>query len=215
MAASRKVDTNGWINNPDYEIFFDPIPARVRVVFGVEDIADSSAAKVMYELGHAPMYYLPRGDVDMAFLEATDHDTYCPYKGHASYWTVRAGGKTSENAIWIYASPHKEMAALKGYLGFYWGRMDAWYEDDAVISGPREIPGRIDTTNQFKRAFPDLAAQWHDERNTGTSPYEFAPTSGTVVWWRDETGREWQESIRSRVLAATDLRADGDAHPYG
>ncbi len=215
MAGSPKVDTNGWINNPDYEIFFDAIPARVRIVFGGADIADSSAAKVMYELGHAPMYYVPQGDVDMAFLEATDHDTYCPYKGHAGYWTVRAGGKASENAIWTYGSPHREMAGLKGYLGFYWGRMDAWYEDDVAISGPREIPGRIDTTNQFKCLFPDLAAQWHGERNTGISAYEFAPTSGTVVWWRDGDGREWQESIRARVLAATDLRTDGDAHPYG
>ncbi len=215
MAASPKVEPNGWVNNPDYEIFFDPIPARVRVMFGGADIADSSEARAMYELGHAPMYYLPRSDVDMSCLEATDHDTYCPYKGHAGYWNVQAGGRMTENAIWTYASPHREMAGLKGYLGFYWGRMDAWYEDDVAVSGPREIPGRIDTTNQFKRAFPDLAAQWHDERNIGIGAYEFAPTSGAVVWWRDGDGREWRESIRSRVLAATELRTDGDAHPYG
>ncbi len=185
MAKIDKRGTNGWINNPDYEIFFDPIPATVRVEFGGKTIAESAAAKVMYEQGHAPMYYLPEGDADMAYLEATDHDTYCPYKGHASYWTARAGKTCAENAIWTYATPHKEMADLKGYLGFYWGKMDAWYEDDVAIPGPREIPGRIGTTNQFKRTFPDLAAEWNAERNTRTSPYEFAPTSGTMVWWRD------------------------------
>lgn len=207
--------TNGWVSNPDYEIFFDSIPAEVRVEFGGVTVARSTSARVMYELGHAPMYYLPIGDLDMALLESTDHDTYCPYKGHASYWSVSAGGRTVANAIWTYRRPHAEMAAIEGYAGFYWGRMDAWYEDGVQVPGPREIPGRIDTTTQFKRQFPRLASEWHPTRNVGIGPYEFAATSGTVVWWRDAAGREWQQSIRERVLAATDLRTDGDAHPYG
>jgi uncharacterized protein (DUF427 family) len=210
-----KAGTNGWINNPGYEIFFDPIPVEVRVDFGGATVGRSTAAHVMYELGHAPMYYLPLDDLDMGLLEPTDHDTYCPYKGHASYWSVNAGGKTAKNAIWTYKAPHKEMAQLKGYAGFYWGRMDGWYEDGEKVGGPREIPGRIDTTTQFKKQFPALAADWHPERNVGISPYEFPATSGTVVWWKDASGREWQESIRDRVLAATSLRTDGDAHPYG
>ena len=210
-----KPGTNGWINNPDYEIFFDVIPAEVRVDFGGETLGKSRQAKVMYELGHAPMYYLPLGYLNMDLLEATDHDTYCPYKGHASYWSINAGGKSVKNAVWTYASPHEEMAALKGYAGFYWGRMDGWFEDGVAISGPREIPGRIDTTTQFKVMFPALAAQWHPSRNVGISPYEFSPTSGQVVWWQDDSGREWQQAIRDRVLEATALRGDGDAHPYG
>ncbi|MCP5111031.1 MAG: DUF427 domain-containing protein [bacterium] len=146
---------------------------------------------------------------------ATDRDTYCLYKGHASYWTVRVGDAVAENAVWTYLEPYPELAPLDGYLGFYWGRMDAWYEDGAPVPGPREIPGRIDTTSQLKRLFPALAAEWHPSRNPGIKPYEFPPTSGAVVWWRDASGREWRERIRERVLAATTLRADGDAHPYG
>ena len=104
---------------------------------------------------------------------------------------------------------------MKDHAGFYWGRMDKWTEDGATVPGPREIPGRIDTTTQFKVMFPKLAAEWHPEKNVGISPYEFAATSGQVVWWQDASGKEWQESIRDRVLAATELRGDGDAHPYG
>ena len=210
-----KPGTNGWINNPGYEIFFDAIPAEVRVEFGGATVGRSKGARVMYELGHTPMYYLPLEDLDMDLLEATDHDTYCPYKGHASYWSINAGGRSVKNAVWTYADPHEEMAALKGYAGFYWGRMDGWYEDGQKITGPREIPGRIDTTTQFKKQFPALAAQWHPSRNVGISPYEFAATSGHVVWWQDEKGREWRQAIRDRVLEATTLRGDGDAHPYG
>lgn len=214
MSTANDHDPVGWELNPDYQIEFDPVPARVRAIFGGATIADSRGARVMYELGHAPVYYLPRADVDMARLEPTDRDTYCPYKGHASYWTVRVGEAVAENAIWAYLEPYPQLAALKDYFGFYWGRMDAWYEDDAEVKGPREIPGRIDTTTQLKRLFPALAAEWHPTRNPGIKPYEFPAYSSAVVWWQDASGREWQERIRDRVLAATTLRGDGDAHPY-
>lgn len=213
--AAPQADPKGWPLNPDYQISFDVIPARVRAVFAGKTIADSRAARVMYELGHAPIYYLPRQDVAMDLLEATARDTYCPYKGHACYWSIRVGEQVAENAVWAYPEPYPELAELTGFLGFYWGRMEAWYEDEQPVSGPREIPGRVDTTTQLKRLFPALAAEWHPTRNPGIKPYEFPAYSGAVVWWQDASGREWQERIRDRVLAATTLRTDGDAHPYG
>lgn len=214
MAQTTGSDPRGWDLNPDYEVRFDPVPARVKVVFAGEVIAESDNARVMYELGHAPVYYLPRADMDMGHLKASDRDTYCPYKGHASYWTLAVGDAEAENAVWTYADPDPKLAALKDYLGFYWGKMDAWYEDGEEVTGPREIPGRVDTTTQLKRLFPDLAAEWHPTRNPGIKPYEFPAYSGAVVWWQDASGREWQERIRDRVVAATKLRADGDATPY-
>jgi len=215
MTETKPVDINGWIHNPDYEIGFDPLPACIRVAFGGATIAESSCAMVMYELGHAPIYYLLLNDVDMTYLEVTDRDTYCPYKGHASYWSVRVGDALAENAVWTYSTPHAELARIEGFAGFYWGKMDAWYEDGIAVSGPREIPGRIDTTTQLKRAFPRLAAEWHPTKNVGIKPYEFPPYSAKVVWWQDAEGREWQARIRDRVIAASALRTDGDAHPYG
>ncbi len=138
-----------------------------------------------------------------------------PYKGHASYWSLKVGEASAENAVWSYLTPFPELAALEGHFGFYWGKMEAWYEDDIRVEGPREIPGRIDTTTQLKRLFPQLAAEWHPTRNPGAKPYEFPAYSSAVVWWQDGEGREWQESIRERVLKVTSLRTDGDAHPYG
>ena len=131
MNQTSRSEPIGWTLNPDYQVEFDPIPARVRVTLGGQTIGDSRGARVMYELGHAPIYYLPRDDVDMSRLEPTDRDTYCPYKGHASYWTVRVGDAVAENAIWTYLDPYPELAHLEGYLGYYWGRMEAWYEDEA------------------------------------------------------------------------------------
>ena len=129
-------DPIGWHHNPSYCIDFDPLPARVQAVLAGGTVADTTAARGMYELGHAPVYYLPREDVNMALLEPTDRDTYCPYKGHASYWTVRVGTRTAENAIWSYEIPHRELAQVSGYMGFYWGRMDAWLEDGVEARDP-------------------------------------------------------------------------------
>ena len=213
--SSRDPDPNGWLRNPGYSIDFDPLPARVQVMIGGETLADSTGARIMYELGHAPVYYLPRGDINATLLEPTDRDTYCPYKGHASYWTVRVGGRAEENAVWSYETPHAELAHIAGYMGFYWGRMDVWLEQGVEVAGPREIPGRIDTTGQLKACFPQLAEQWHPTKNAGIKPYEFAPYSNELVWWRDASGREWQARIKDRVLEATVMRADGDATPYG
>jgi uncharacterized protein (DUF427 family) len=196
-ADTKPSDPNGWLLNPGYEIEFDPIPARVRVEFGGAVIAESSGAMVMYELGHAPMYYLPRADLEMACLQPTDRDTYCPYKGHASYWTVNAGDAVAENAVWSYLKPHAELSQLKGYFGFYWGKMAAWYEDGVEVPGPREIPGRIDTTTQFKRLFPELAAEWHPTRNAGIKPYECRRSAMPWSGGRTPTGANGNSAFAS------------------
>jgi len=117
--------------------------------------------------------------------------------------------------VWIYENPYPQQEHLKDHVGFYWGKMDEWREDGERVPGPREIPGRIDTTNQLKAAFPQLAKEWDKEKNEHHSPYEYSPQSNQEVWWKDASGREWREAIKSRVLKATTLRADGDATPYG
>ena len=215
MENTKQLDTNGWHLNADYVIDFDLVPAEVRVEFGDETIALSSQARVMYELGHAPIYYFPYSDVDLTFLELTDHSTYCPYKGHASYWSVYTKVRSKDNVVWCYEKPHQEVARISDHMGFYWGLMDNWFEDGILVEGPREIPGRIDTTNQLKALFPELAAQWHPTRNPGIKPYEFSAESNELVWWKDNAGCEWQARIKDRVLKLTKLRTDGDATPYG
>ena len=81
MEPTNQIDINGWHLNTAYVVNFDLIPAEVRVEFGGETIASSSKTRVMYELGHAPMYYFPRSGVELSLLELSDHSSYCPYKG--------------------------------------------------------------------------------------------------------------------------------------
>ncbi|HEY1795548.1 MAG TPA: DUF427 domain-containing protein [Stellaceae bacterium] len=123
----------GFATNPDYRITFEPSPRRVRVKFGGETIADSTAANLLFETRHLPVYYFPRADVRMDLLRPTEHHTYCPYKGTASYWTIAAGGRESENAVWGYPDPFDEVAPIRDYVALYWKQADSWWEEDEEI----------------------------------------------------------------------------------
>ena len=137
------------------------ISAKVSVSFNDTVVAESDQVRVMYELGHAPVYYFPRSALKPGFFETVaDHHTFCPYKGVASYMTLRVGDRSVPNGAWIYESPYPQQAGLADHVAFYWGKMDEWREDGERVSGPREIPGRIDTTNQLKAAFPTGVCDW-------------------------------------------------------
>ena len=60
-------------------------------------------------------------------VRATDHKTYCPFKGDCSYWTieVEGGEKRAENAVWSYRAPYDEAIGLAGHYAFYKSRVDA------------------------------------------------------------------------------------------
>ncbi|MGP6086603.1 DUF427 domain-containing protein [Antarctobacter jejuensis] len=82
-------------------------------------LAESTEALKLQEDGHAPVIYFPRGDIAMAFLDATDHSTTCPHKGKASYFSIASKSKTYQNAAWSYEDPKEAVAAIKGHIAFY------------------------------------------------------------------------------------------------
>jgi uncharacterized protein (DUF427 family) len=136
---------SGFKTNPDYKITFEPSPRRVRVKFNGEWIADSTSAHLLFETRHLPVYYFPRGDVRLDLMAPTDHHTFCPYKGTASYWTVRVGDRSAENAVWGYPDPYDEVAAINDFVAFYWDRVDHWYEEDEeIFVHPRDPYKRVD-----------------------------------------------------------------------
>lgn len=118
---------------------------RVRVIFAGLTIADSTHVMRLQEPGRLPVYYFPLEDVQKEVLEPTDHHTHSPLKGEASYWTIRVGDRIEENAAWSYSSPLPSGPPVKGYLAFYWDKMDAWYEEDEqVFAHARDPYKRVD-----------------------------------------------------------------------
>ena len=109
---------------PDYRVDLVEDAARVQVSFGGRVVADSERALRVRETNHDEVIYFPREDVDFDALVRTDHETFCPFKGEASYWTLSVGDRESENAVWSYEDPFPEVAGLTGYLAFYADRVD-------------------------------------------------------------------------------------------
>jgi uncharacterized protein (DUF427 family) len=104
---------------PDHPITLTPHPGRLQVLYQGHLIADSADALMLKEASYKAVPYFPRADVEMAFLGKTSLDTYCPYKGHASYFTIERDGVIAENAVWSYETPHPGMEAIAGRLAFY------------------------------------------------------------------------------------------------
>ena len=104
---------------PDHPITITQNPRRVRVTAGDVVIAESARALTLKEARYPAVQYLPREDANMALLERTDRVTHCPYKGDASYFSVKSDGKTLDNAIWTYETPFPAMAEISGHLAFY------------------------------------------------------------------------------------------------
>jgi uncharacterized protein (DUF427 family) len=109
---------------PDHPIILTAATSRVEARFGGKVIAASDHVLWLKEGGYHAIAYFPRADVDMGLLKRTDRDTYCPYKGHASYFSIADGGVDGDNAVWSYETPHPAMAAIRDHLAFYPDRVE-------------------------------------------------------------------------------------------
>ncbi|HLQ01423.1 MAG TPA: DUF427 domain-containing protein [Burkholderiales bacterium] len=112
----------GWKKHPNHRIATQPAGVRVQVKLKGEVIADTRDAFLLEEATYTAVYYIPRKDVKMERLVRTSHQTYCPFKGQASYYSVVNG---PENAVWSYEQPYDEMLAIKEHLAFYPDKVDS------------------------------------------------------------------------------------------
>lgn len=109
---------------PDHPITIEPNPKHVVVTLGGKEIANTRAALTLREANYSAVQYIPRGDVDMSLLARTDHASYCPYKGDASYFSIPVGGERAVNAVWSYETPYDAVAQIRNHVAFYPDRVD-------------------------------------------------------------------------------------------
>jgi len=124
----------GFERHPAHRVDIAPAGLRIRVEVGARTVADSSHALRVEESRHGPVYYLPKADVDFSCLVPTESSTYCPFKGHASYWSVVADdGTTLADCVWAYEDPYDECSALAGHVAFYQDRVRLTEEGAAAL----------------------------------------------------------------------------------
>jgi uncharacterized protein (DUF427 family) len=196
-------DAPGWKANPEYVFDFDLVPARVTGRIGDTILVDSKKARVALEQGHASLYYFPKEDVRLDLMHSIDHESFCPYKGVASYWALKLPDRTVDKIAWTYRKPFKRVDVVADHVGFFWNLLDEWQEDGVTVTAPRDILGRAGVDGSLRALYPELAKEWHPHKNPNIWSYEIAPFNAISVWWQDSSGREWQESVRARVLGYT------------
>jgi len=124
---------------PNHPITIETNSERVTVSVGGRIVADTRRALTLKEASYRPVQYIPRGDVDMTLLEPSDHQTYCPYKGDCTYYSIPLGGQRSVNAVWTYEAPYDAVALIRDHVAFYPDRVDAIEEHSAAIESATSV----------------------------------------------------------------------------
>ncbi|WP_095055013.1 DUF427 domain-containing protein [Pseudomonas sp. Irchel s3b2] len=104
---------------PGNPIAISPQPGCVVVKFHGIQVASSTRTLVMHEANYPSVYYIPREDIAEQYFARTDHTSYCPYKGDASYFSLQIPGHEGANAVWSYEHPKVSVAQIGGYVAFY------------------------------------------------------------------------------------------------
>jgi uncharacterized protein (DUF427 family) len=151
LASEPPLTTNYAIDGPAHRLLLHPFPRRVRARFAGEVVLDTTHGAMLHESNILPRFYVPLEDVRADLLERTDHSTHCPFKGDASYWSVRVGDRVAENAVWTYEDPIDEARWLRGLVSVYPERMDAWLDEDEEVTGLRDPYHRVDARRSSRR----------------------------------------------------------------
>jgi uncharacterized protein (DUF427 family) len=109
----------------------------VRIEIDGDVVADTTRARLLFETSLPLRFYVPRDDVRVE-LHPSSRRTYCPYKGHASNWSVDAGGRRRENLGWSYERPLPDAVAIAGLVAFWDERVDVFLDGER-----RERPGGV------------------------------------------------------------------------
>ena len=113
----------GFARHPDHSLRFEP--CRARASHGTTVVARSDKAVKLFEADDPPVIYFSVADCrDEHFVADEGHSTYCPFKGHATYWNLEGTDRPDgERAAWSYEDPYDECESIRGFVAFYTERV--------------------------------------------------------------------------------------------
>lgn len=101
----------------------------IRVEVAGETVAETERPILLFETGLPVRFYIPKADVRLDLLNPSETHTGCPYKGQASYYSIKVGSKLVEDIAWFYPFPYPEMAKIQNLIAFYPHKVDGFYVD--------------------------------------------------------------------------------------
>lgn len=88
----------------------------VQAVWNGQVVAESDGT-VVVEGNH----YFPRASVRDDVLRESSHQSRCPWKGLASYFSLEVDGQTNQDAAWYYPEPSEAAKQIAGHVAFWKG----------------------------------------------------------------------------------------------
>ena len=106
---------------------------HIKIVVNDIAIADSKNTYRVLETSHPPSYYIPPSDLKSEYLKPSNHQSFCEWKGLASYYDLVVEDRIISNAGWYYPHPNEDFAPIMNYVAFYPSKMDACYVDGELV----------------------------------------------------------------------------------
>ena len=140
----------------------DPVSEHITVThLGKELLSTNQSVRVL-ETSHPPTYYIPIADFAEGVLVPVDGQTYCEFKGAASYFDVVVGNKRIPRAAWTFENPTKGFEVLARKVALYASKVDRCTVGEEVVQAQEG----------------DLYGGWITSKIVG--PFKGAP--GTLGW---------------------------------
>ena len=110
---------------------------HVHVVVAGETVAETRRPVLLFETNYPTRYYIPKMDLRLDALVPSETQTQCPYKGLASYYSVRVGDTLIKDIAWYYPFPLAEVGKIQNRVCFFNERVDALYVDGELLPKPK------------------------------------------------------------------------------
>jgi uncharacterized protein (DUF427 family) len=107
-----------------HPITVEPTGKHVTVRVNGEVVAETDNALTLQESTYPAVQYVPLTDVVADRLRPSGTETYCPFKGDASYYHVATQAGTVDDAIWTYQKPYPAVRQIAGHVAFYPDKAD-------------------------------------------------------------------------------------------
>jgi uncharacterized protein (DUF427 family) len=113
------------------------VSAHISVVHNGETLVSTNKAVRVLETSHPPTYYLPIVDFADGVLVAVSGNSFCEFKGLASYFDIATPGERISRGAWTYENPSSGFEVLAGKVALYASRVDECRVGDEIVT-PQE-----------------------------------------------------------------------------
>lgn len=151
---SRRVpDTRTFtVAGPAHSLLLEPFGRRVRAEIDGVTVLDSERGALLHETGLLPQLYVPETDLRTDLLEPSETTTHCPFKGDATYRSLRVGERVVTDAVWSYPAPVDGASWLAGQAALPFSAADRWLDEEDEVAGHLPDPyHRVDLRHTARR----------------------------------------------------------------